>query len=80
MKKILLYGLEEKKTKITEKVASEFGIEINKIAKNDLEKNFAGLFNCPKKRGRNGGPQMRLDRDQCRLDLCLFNGSYCWWA
>ncbi len=45
MKKILLYGLEEEKTKITEKVASEFGIEINKIAKNDLEKKVGELFN-----------------------------------
>ena len=45
MKKILLYGLKEEKTKITEKVASEFGIEINKIAKNDLEKKVGDLFN-----------------------------------
>lgn len=44
MKKILLYGLEEDKTKITEKVASEFGIEINKIAKNDLDKKVGELF------------------------------------
>lgn len=45
MKKILLYGLEEEKTKITEKVASEFGIEINKIAKKDLDKKVGDLFN-----------------------------------
>lgn len=45
MKKILLYGLEKEKTKITENVASEFGIEINKIAKNDLEKKVGELFN-----------------------------------
>lgn len=45
MKKILLYGLEEEKTKITENVANEFGIEINKIAKNDLEKKVGDLFN-----------------------------------
>lgn len=44
MKKILLYGLEEEKTKITEKVASEFGIEINKIAKKDLDKKVGDLF------------------------------------
>lgn len=45
MKKILLYGLEEEKTKITEKVANEFGIEINKIAKKDLDKKVGDLFN-----------------------------------
>lgn len=45
MKKILLYGLEEEKTKITENVASEFGIEINKIAKKDLDKKVGELFN-----------------------------------
>lgn len=45
MKKILLYGLEKEKTKITEKVASEFGIEINKVAKNDLDKKVGELFN-----------------------------------
>lgn len=44
MKKILLYGLEEEKTKITEKVASEFGIEINKVAKEDMEKKVGELF------------------------------------
>ncbi|MFR9276844.1 MAG: DUF3783 domain-containing protein [Peptoniphilus senegalensis] len=44
MKKILLYGLEEEKTKITEKVASEFGIEINKVAKEDMEKKVGDLF------------------------------------
>ena len=31
MKKILLYGLDSEKTKITEKVAKEFDIELNKI-------------------------------------------------
>ena len=45
MKKILLYGLEEEKTKITENVANEFGIEINKIAKKDLDKKVGDLFN-----------------------------------
>ena len=45
MKKILLYGLEEEKTKITEKVAREFGIEINKIAKDNLDKKVGELFN-----------------------------------
>ena len=45
MKKILLYGLGEEKTKITEKVAREFGIEINKIAKNNLDKKVGDLFN-----------------------------------
>lgn len=45
MKKILLYGLEEEKTKITENVAREFGIEINKIAKNNLDKKVGDLFN-----------------------------------
>ncbi len=45
MKKILLYGLENEKTKITEKVANEFGIEINKIAKKDLDKKVGDLFN-----------------------------------
>ena len=44
MKKILLYGLEEDKTKITENVAREFGIEINKIAKNNLDKKVGDLF------------------------------------
>lgn len=44
MKKILLYGLEEEKTKITEKVASEFGIEINKVAKEDMNKKVGELF------------------------------------
>lgn len=45
MKKILLYGLEEEKTKITENVAKEFGIEINKITKNNLDKKVGELFN-----------------------------------
>lgn len=45
MKKILLYGLEEEKTKITENVAREFGIEINKITKNNLDKKVGELFN-----------------------------------
>ena len=45
MKKILLYGLENEKTKITENVANEFGIEINKIAKKDLDKKVGDLFN-----------------------------------
>ena len=44
MKKILLYGLEEEKTKITENVASEFGIEINKVAKEDMNKKVGELF------------------------------------
>lgn len=44
MKKILLYGLEEEKTKITEDVAREFGIEINKITKNNLDKKVGDLF------------------------------------
>ncbi|MFR7873545.1 DUF3783 domain-containing protein [Peptoniphilus grossensis] len=44
MKKILLYGLEEEKTKITENVAREFGIEINKIEKNNLDKKVGDLF------------------------------------
>ncbi|MFR7759965.1 MAG: DUF3783 domain-containing protein [Peptoniphilus grossensis] len=44
MKKILLYGLEEEKTKITENVAREFGIEINKIAKDNLDKKVGDLF------------------------------------
>lgn len=44
MKKILLYGLEEEKTRITENVAREFGIEINKIAKNNLDKKVGELF------------------------------------
>lgn len=45
MKKILLYGLEVEKTKITENVAREFGIEINKITKNNLDKKVGELFN-----------------------------------
>ena len=45
MKKILLYGLEKEKTKITENVAREFGIEINKITKNNLDKKVGELFN-----------------------------------
>ncbi|WP_297393381.1 DUF3783 domain-containing protein [uncultured Peptoniphilus sp.] len=45
MKKILLYGLEKGKTKITENVAKEFGIEINKITKNNLDKKVGELFN-----------------------------------
>lgn len=44
MKKILLYGLETEKTKITENVASEFGIEINKVAKEDMNKKVGDLF------------------------------------
>ena len=44
MKKILLYGLETEKTKITENVASEFGIEINKVAKEDMNKKVGELF------------------------------------
>ncbi|WP_235860766.1 hypothetical protein [Peptoniphilus porci] len=41
MKKILLYGLEKEKTEITEKVAREYEIEINKISEKELEKKLA---------------------------------------
>ncbi|MBS6534206.1 DUF3783 domain-containing protein [Peptoniphilus harei] len=44
MKKILLYGLDSEKTKITEEVASEFGIELNKINKDNLEEKVGKLF------------------------------------
>ena len=44
MKKILLYGLDIEKTKIVEKVAREFEIEINKITKNELDKKVGELF------------------------------------
>ena len=44
MKKILLYGLDSEKTKITEEVASEFGIELNKINKENLEEKVGKLF------------------------------------
>ncbi|NMW85103.1 DUF3783 domain-containing protein [Peptoniphilus sp. AGMB00490] len=45
MKKILLYGLEKEKTEITEKVAREYEIEINKISEKELEKKVGELFN-----------------------------------
>lgn len=44
MKKILLYGLDSEKTKITEKVAREFDIELNKINKENLEEKVGNLF------------------------------------
>ena len=44
MKKILLYGLDSEKTKITEKVAKEFDIELNKINKENLEEKVGNLF------------------------------------
>lgn len=44
MKKILLYGLDIEKTKIVEKVAREFEIEINKITKNELDKKVGELL------------------------------------
>lgn len=45
MKKILLYGLDSEKTKITEKVAEKFEIQINKINKENLEEKVGELFN-----------------------------------
>ena len=44
MKKILLYGLDIEKTKITEEVARDFGIELNKINKENLEEKVGELF------------------------------------
>lgn len=44
MKKILLYGLDSEKTKITEEVARDFGIELNKINKENLEEKVGELF------------------------------------
>ena len=45
MRGVLLYGLDSEKTKITEKVANEFDIELNKINKENLEEKVGELFN-----------------------------------
>lgn len=44
MKKILLYGLDIEKTKITEEVARDFGIELNKINKENLDEKVGELL------------------------------------
>lgn len=71
MKKILLYGLDSEKTKITEEVASEFGIELNKINKENLEEKVGKLFeeDLSKNEGLEAGEKLMVFSDMDREEL-----------
>lgn len=60
MKKILLYGLEKEKAEITEKVAREYEIEINKISEKELEKKVGDLFNLDLRKNESVGDENKL--------------------
>ena len=71
MKKILLYGLDSEKTKITEGVASEFGIELNKINKENLEEKVGKLFeeDLSKNEGLEAEEELMVFSDMDREEL-----------
>ena len=71
MKKILLYGLDSEKTKITEEVASEFGIELNKINKENLEEKVGKLFeeDLSKNEGLESEEKLMVFSDMDREEL-----------
>ena len=71
MKKILLYGLDSEKTKITEEVASEFGIELNKINKENLEEKVGKLFeeDLSKNEGLEAEEKLMVFSDMDREEL-----------
>lgn len=71
MKKILLYGLDSEKTKITEEVASEFGIELNKINKENLEEKVGKLFeeDLSKNEGLEAEEKLMVFSDMDRKEL-----------
>ncbi|MDU6743932.1 DUF3783 domain-containing protein [Peptoniphilus harei] len=71
MKKILLYGLDSEKTKITEEVASEFGIELNKINKENLEEKVGKLFeeDLSKNEGLEAEEELMVFSDMDREEL-----------
>lgn len=71
MKKILLYGLDSEKTKVTEEVASEFGIELNKINKENLEEKVGKLFeeDLSKNEGLEAEEKLMVFSDMDREEL-----------